>query len=133
MDEEETAQLIQPVAKVELSGAAPAASAAPRTGEQVVNSVCGACHNAGVAGAPKTGDNAAWAVRFKDGLDGMVKIAMEGKGAMPPKGGGADLTELEITRAVVFMANKSGGSFKEPAAPAPAGGESAPAEAPAKS
>ena len=128
--EEETASLIQPVAKLELAGAAPAGAAVLRTGEQVSNAVCGACHNAGLVGAPKTGDAAAWGPRIALGLDALTKSVINGKGSMPPKGGGADLQDIEIARAVVFLANKSGGNLKEPAAPAaPAADASAPAEA----
>jgi len=109
---------IQPVARVEFG----AASAKPgaRSGEDIVKATCAACHEAGVAGAPKIGDKGQWAPRFKDGLNGMVAIATKGKGAMPPKGGDASLNEAELTRAIVFMANKSGGTFKEPAAAAQA-------------
>ena len=55
----------------------------------------------------------------KPGLKEMVSIATKGKGAMPPKGGDASLTDAELTRAVIFMANQSGAQFKEPAAAAP--------------
>ncbi|ANN68833.1 c-type cytochrome [Bordetella bronchialis] len=89
-----------------------------KTGEQVFSSVCMSCHAAGVAGAPKVGDNAAWAPRIKEGLEAMYNIAIHGKGAMPPKGGNPSLSDYEVQRAVVFMANKSGGNFKEPEAPA---------------
>jgi cytochrome c5 len=89
-----------------------------KTGEQVFSSVCTSCHTAGVAGAPKVGDNAAWGPRIKEGLEAMFNIALHGKGAMPPKGGNPSLSDYEVERAVVFMANKSGGNFKEPEAPA---------------
>lgn len=112
--EEVTAKLIQPVARVELAGGEAAATKGAKTGEQLVTAICGACHNTGAAGAPKTGDNAAWAPRLGLGLDGLTKSAIAGKGAMPPRGGGADLTDEEIARAIVFMANKSGANFKEP-------------------
>jgi cytochrome c5 len=107
---------IQPVAKVEF-GAAPAAAGA-RRGEDIVKATCAACHQAGVANAPKLGDRASWAPFIKAGLNNMVATAIKGKGAMPPKGGDASLTDVEITRAVVFMANQAGAQFKEPAAPA---------------
>jgi cytochrome c5 len=82
-----------------------------------VKTVCAACHQAGVANAPKLGDAKEWAPRIKSGLNQMVSIAINGKGAMPPRGGDASLTDTEITRAVVVMANQAGGSFKEPPAP----------------
>ncbi|OZI20673.1 cytochrome c5 family protein [Bordetella genomosp. 9] len=103
-----------------------------KTGEQVFSSVCTSCHTAGVAGAPKVGDTAAWAPRIKEGLETMFNIALHGKGAMPPKGGNPSLSDYEVERAVVFMANKSGGNFKEPEAPAqPAGNQAQAGAAPA--
>lgn len=112
-DEEAANQRIAPVAKVKL--AAPAASggavAGNRSGEDLYKAVCGACHEAGVAGAPKTGDKAAWAPLIASGFDTMLKIAKTGKGAMPPKGG-SDATDEELGRAVAFLANKAGGNFK---------------------
>lgn len=113
---------IRPVAGFEL-GSGGAASAEPRTGEAVYTAQCAACHAAGVAGAPKMGDEGAWAERLKQGLEALVASSVNGKGAMPPQG--ATATEFEITRAVVHMANASGGSFEEPAAPAGGEGESA--------
>ena len=93
---------------------------ADKTGEQVYQTVCKACHEAGVSGAPKFGDNAAWAPRLKQGVDTLYAHALKGtdKG-MPAKGGNADLADVEVQRAVVFMANKSGANFPEPPAPAP--------------
>jgi len=111
-DEERIIDRIHPVARVEMA-AKPAAAAGARSGEEIVKGICGTCHQAGVAGAPKIGDKTAWAPRLGQGLDGLVKSATAGKNAMPPKGG-ADLTPAELTRAIVFMTNKSGASFKEP-------------------
>jgi len=92
---------IQPIAKFELAkAAAPAAGGAPKDGPTVFNSVCGACHNSGAAGAPKAGDKAAWAPRLAQGKDALYKSALAGKGAMPPKGGAADLSDGEIKAAV---------------------------------
>ena len=119
VDGEETATLIQPVARFELANAEPAAAGgALKTGEQVVTAVCAACHATGAAGAPKIGDAAAWAPRLGLGLEGLTKSAIAGKGAMPPKGGGANLQDIEIARAIVVMANQSGANLKEPEAPA---------------
>jgi cytochrome c5 len=108
---------VQPVGRVEF-GAAGGAAAGPRSGEEIVKSACAACHQAGVANAPKIGDNAAWAPRLKTGLNGMLAVAVKGKGAMPPRGGAADLSDYELARAIVYMANQSGAKLKEPAAPA---------------
>jgi cytochrome c5 len=130
---------IQPVARVEL-GEADSAAAGPKTGVQVYKAACAACHDAGAAGAPKLGDNASWASRIATGLEALVHSAVNGKGAMPAKGGNAALTEAEITRAVAYMANESGGKFAEPAmedaapaaaaAPAPEPAAAAPAPMP---
>lgn len=114
---------------------------APRVlqaGGAVYAATCAACHDSGMAGAPKTGDNGAWTARLAQGYDTLIKHAIEGIRAMPAKGGNPDLDNLEVERAVVFMTNKSGASFKEPAEPAmpaqaaaPAGAEAAAAAAPA--
>ena len=111
---EAVAERLQPVGKVEI--AAPAAPAGARSGEEIVKATCAACHETGAAGAPKIGDKAAWAPRLKGGLSHLIEVATKGKGAMPPKGGATDLTQAELARAIVFMTNKSGASFKEPAA-----------------
>jgi len=109
------AQRILPVGTVEVVDASTPKIA--KTGEDVVKTVCGACHTTGAANAPKIGDKAAWAARLAQGLDGLTKSAIKGKNAMPPRGGVPDLTDSEIARSIVFMANQSGASFKEPAAP----------------
>ncbi len=111
---EKTATLIQPVAHVVL-GAAGGGAKADKTGEQVYQAACVACHGSGAAGAPKTGDSASWAPRLGAGLEGLTKSAIAGKGAMPPRGGNPDISDIELARAIVFMANQSGAKFKEPA------------------
>ncbi|WP_251878687.1 c-type cytochrome [Achromobacter sp. Marseille-Q4954] len=102
-----------------------------KTGEQVFAAVCTACHTAGVAGAPKVGDNAAWAPFITAGYDAMMNVALHGKGGMPAKGGNPTLSDYEVARAVVYMANKSGASLPEPAAPAAEGDKKEAAAAPA--
>lgn len=95
---------------------------APRVlqaGNAVYTAVCAACHDSGAAGAPKLGDNAGWSARLAQGYDTLVKHAIEGIRAMPAKGGNPDLDNVEVARAVVYLANKSGAAFKEPATPAP--------------
>jgi cytochrome c5 len=89
-------------------------------GGAVYTATCAACHDSGMAGSPKTGDKAAWATRLAQGYDTLVTHAINGIRAMPAKGGNPDLDDLEVARAVVFMTNQSGASFKEPVAPAPA-------------
>ena len=108
---EAVAARIQPVGKVEF-GAAGAAAA--RSSEDIVKEVCAACHQAGIANAPKLGDKAAWAPRLKLGLDGLMQSVVKGKGAMPPRAG-TSLTDAELAGTVVFMANQAGGNLKEPA------------------
>ena len=98
--------------------------AAIKTGEQVYLAQCTACHAAGAAGAPKTGDEAAWAPRLKTGYDNLMTSVLKGKGAMAAQGGG-DFSDYEIARAVVFLANKGGAKFSEPALPAAAAASAA--------
>ena len=107
---------IQPVGKLEF-GAAGAAAGAARSGEEITKEVCAACHQAGVANAPKLGDKAAWAPRLKLGMNGLLQSVVKGKGAMAPRAG-STLSDDELAKAVVFMANQAGGSLKEPAAKA---------------
>ena len=111
------ARRIQPVARVEFATAA-AGPRAAKTGEEVYKAVCSVCHATGAAGAFKFGDKAAWAPPIAQGLDALAKNAINGIRAMPPRGGNPDLSELEVTRAVVYMTNAAGANFKEPAAPA---------------
>ena len=110
-DPEAVAKAIQPVAQLTLGEPE---TKGPKIGEQIYKGACAACHDAGMAGAPKLGDAGAWGSRIAAGLDALVKSAVGGKGAMPAKGGNASLSEEEIHRAVVFMANKGGASFPEP-------------------
>lgn len=101
-----------------------------QSGEAVFTATCNACHGSGVAGAPKFGDAAAWSARIAEGYDTLIKHAIEGIRGMPAKGGNAELDAVEVERAVVYMANKAGASFKEPAVPAtPAPGAAAAAPA----
>lgn len=74
-----------------------------RTGEQIVKARCIECHGTGKNGAPRIGDKAAWIPRMKQGFDGVVRSAINGHGAMPPRGGMADLTDSEIRAAVTYM------------------------------
>jgi cytochrome c5 len=120
-------QRLQPVAE---QGYALKDVNAPKTlqsGEAIYTSTCAACHGTGAAGAPKFGDSAAWGPRLAQGEDTLIQHAVQGIRAMPAKGGNVDLDNVEVARAVVYMANKAGASFKEPAAPA--AGAAAPAAA----
>lgn len=75
---------------------------------------CATCHKDGVAGAPKFADEAAWAPYIETGYDELLHIALNGKGAMPAKGGNTSLDDLEVERAMVYMANAAGADFDEP-------------------
>jgi cytochrome c5 len=129
LTQEAITKRIAPVAGFELVDAN--APKVFKTGEQVFAAVCTACHTAGVAGAPKMGDNAAWAPFIKSGYDTMLNVALHGKGGMPAKGGNPTLSDYEVARAVVYMANKSGASLPEPAAPAEEGAKKEADAAPA--
>ena len=111
---------IRPVARVAIAGqdntalAPPAAAAAVAataaadlTGEQVYNQACVACHGAGVAGAPKFGDKAAWAPRIAQGMDMLNTHALQGyqgkAGYMPPKGGRTDLSDQSVVLGVEYI------------------------------
>ena len=106
-------QRIQKVGTVEIGGG----KHETRTGEEVFKAQCTNCHTAGVVGAPKFGDAAAWAPRIKTGFDALLTSALKGKNAMGPQGGGS-FDDFEIARAVVYMANAGGGKFPEPKTPA---------------
>jgi cytochrome c5 len=100
--------------------------------ETVYTAICSACHTSGAAGAPKLGDAGAWGPRIAQGYDTLLKHAIEGIRAMPAKGGNPDLDDVEVARAVVYMANKGGAKFKEPEVPAAApAAAAAPTSAPA--
>ncbi len=80
-------------------------------GATIYNTVCFACHSTGAAGAPKTGDKAAWDPRIAQGMDVLKQHAVQGfkgsKGVMPPKGGRADLPDADIEAAVEYLVAKS--------------------------
>ncbi|HWJ05675.1 MAG TPA: c-type cytochrome [Steroidobacteraceae bacterium] len=121
LKQEETLDRIAPVARVAVAGqdnsalAAPAATTAAAAtdlpGDQVYQQVCAACHGAGIAGAPKTGDKAAWAARIAQGADTLHKHAIAGyqgkAGFMPPKGGRTDLTDQSVINAVDYLVTQS--------------------------
>jgi cytochrome c5 len=99
------------------------------TGEAVFKAQCSACHGSpGIPAAPHFGDAAGWGPRIGQGFATLLEHALKGKGAMPPQGGG-DFEDTEVGRAVVYMANASGGKLPQPAAPAPAAAASGAASA----
>jgi cytochrome c5 len=131
--EEAVARRLKPVGEVVISD--PNAPKVEKTGQQVVEAVCGACHTTGALNAPKIGDTAKWKPLIADGHEHLTEMAIKGVRAMPPKGGNPDLSDTEVARAVAYMANQSGANFKEPAAkpaaPAPAATAASAASAPA--
>lgn len=100
---------IKPVGEVcvgaECGGVAVAAGE-PRTGEEVFNTACTACHSAGILGAPKAFDKAAWNARLEKGLEATLKNALSGINAMPPKGNCATCSDDEILNAIKYMAGR---------------------------
>jgi cytochrome c5 len=91
-----------------MAAAAPKAAAAPGAhGKAVYDTVCTACHTPGIAGAPKMGDKAAWAVRLKQGMDTLHASAIKGKGAMPPKGGNTAVPDADVIAAVDYLVAQS--------------------------
>ncbi|HEY8355142.1 MAG TPA: c-type cytochrome [Methylophilaceae bacterium] len=86
-----------------------------RSGEAVYRQVCMACHASGVNDAPKFGDREAWAELIEEGHGILVYETIKGEGRMPPRGGDMTLTDLEMARAVAYMANAAGAGFIEPA------------------
>ncbi len=88
------------------------------TGEQVFNAVCTACHSVGALGSPKFGDKAAWAPRIAKGYPTLIQHALNGFNKMPARGGDPALDDLEVQRAIAYMADAAGANFKAPEAAA---------------
>ena len=107
--EKAVAQRIQKIGMVEIRDA----NRPLKSGEEVYKAQCLACHAAGAAGAPKFGDVAAWAPRIQTGFEALWNSSLKGKGAMGAQGGG-DFDDVEIGKAVVYMANAAGAKFAEP-------------------
>ena len=96
-----------------------AALAAPafaqkRTGQEVYQSICVACHETGVAHAPKVGDTSAWKPLIEEGQHILSAHGFVGVRAMPAKGGDSKLSIEEFSRAVAWMARQSGGNWQDP-------------------
>jgi cytochrome c5 len=124
---QQVAARIAPIAQVNVRDAN--APHVYKTGEQVFQAVCSACHASGAAGAPKFGNSGDWAPRIAQGFDTLWKTALSGKGAMPPRGGTSpdDYSDYEIGLAVAYMANHAGANFQDPPKPAPGAAAAAPA------
>ncbi len=82
------------------------ASADDDLGKKTYTEACGVCHDAGVAGSPKLGDKEAWASRIEKGTDALYETALKGKGAMPAKGGRADLSDDAVKAVVDYMVSQ---------------------------
>lgn len=91
-----------------------AAEAIDRSGKQVVEATCGACHATGKDGAPRIGDRDAWVQRLKRGMDDVVHSAFNGHGPMPPRGGLADITVNEMRHAITYMFNPASATMVAP-------------------
>lgn len=102
-----------------------------KAGQEVYEAVCASCHSSGALGAPKFDNRGDWGGRLGQGYNLLVKHAIEGLRQMPPRGGDDDLSDIEVARAVAYMANSAGAKFKEPEAPAPAAPVAPAAVAPA--
>jgi len=90
-----------------LKNAHEAAKASMATGQAIYSKTCFACHDTGVAGAPRLGDKAAWAGHLAEDVDHLVQVAIAGEGAMPPRGGHPDLSDEEIRAVVIYMLDQS--------------------------
>jgi len=94
----------EPVAAV---ATAATGGASQEAGKKVYNTVCFACHKTGVAGAPIFGNKEAWAPRIATGSDALYNSVLKGKGAMPPKGGNASISDADVKAAVDYMVSQS--------------------------
>ena len=94
-------------APADVASATPAAAAQPKSGEQIYNGTCMACHATGAAGAPKLGDAAAWAPRIAKGMDALLASSTSGLNAMPPKGLCMTCSDAELMAAIEYMVSNS--------------------------
>lgn len=90
------------------------ATAQEQSGAEVYNAVCLECHGVGKFDAPLFGSKMHWGKLVREGLDDLVPAALKGIRKMPAKGGNPALSDLEVARGVVYMANAGGGKFAEP-------------------
>lgn len=107
--EDKIRERIKPVGEVCVGaecGGAVVAAAGPRSGEEVYGAACGACHTAGILGAPKNGDTAAWDERLAKGMDETWQNAINGINSMPPKGNCMNCSDDEILAAIKYMAGR---------------------------
>lgn len=103
-----------------------------KSGQEVYDAVCTSCHTPGALGAPRFDNKGDWAGRLGQGYDTLIKHAIEGIRQMPARGGDGDLSDIEVARAVAYMANSAGANFKAPEAAAPAAATASAKPDPAK-
>ncbi len=114
MTEEAIAKRLKPVGDVAVTDAN--APKVEKSGQQVYDMACAACHATGALNAPKFGDKAAWGKLIKEGQKKITQDGLKGVRQMPARGGNPDLSDTEFARAVVYMANQAGANWKEPEA-----------------
>jgi len=112
MSERAVAARIQKVGSLALGDAV---GSGPRSGEDLYKARCAGCHAAGLLDAPKLADKTSWGPRIASGYAALLNSALKGKNAMPAQGG-ADFSDVEVARALVYMTNAAGASFAEPKA-----------------
>jgi cytochrome c5 len=105
---------VMTVMAITMLNAGASAQKRERTGKEVADTVCAACHAKGEKGAPKVGDKQAWANRASQGLTALTGHALNGIRKMPSHGGNPTLSDIEIERAIIYMVNQSGGNWVEP-------------------
>ena len=106
---EKAAKNLEPIGAVSTKGEQASSGAnKARSGKEVYNASCVACHATGVANAPKLDDKAAWEPRVATGLDALINTALNGKGAMPARGGNPAITDAEIKATVLYMTQTAG-------------------------
>lgn len=102
-----SAQAVAADGKADGKAVAAGGKAVAAGGKDLYEKTCKTCHAAGVAGAPKLGDKAAWAPRIKTGKEALYTSVIKGKNAMPPKGTAMTATDAEIKKTVDYMVDQS--------------------------
>jgi cytochrome c5 len=117
MSEENIKERIQPVAQINYKD--PNTPIVYKTGKEVYETMCVTCHALGAVGAPKFGNNSDWTPRITQGFANLLHSLLNGKGAMPARAGSSpdDYSNYELSRAIVYMVNSSGGKLPEPQIP----------------
>lgn len=108
--------VIAPIGSLTTSDGSGAVAAGPsRSGEEVYTTVCQACHSTGAADAPRIDDKAAWEPRVANGFEALMEVAINGRGAMPARGG-QNVQDGELQAAIIYMTAKAGFNLKPKAA-----------------